>query len=123
VNTTVTNVAGNVAGSSASVGNNLAVVTMNDANVNNNQYVSSVSIAADQNATVTNVGGTVNLSSQAICNAADVSTDPHTTAVTSQQECQANDPSALLNAKVLNAGNDTSLSSQAVGNSFSRNHG
>jgi len=119
VNTTVTNTAGNVTGSSASVGNNLEVVTMNDANVTNSQYVGQVSIAADQNATVKNANGTVSLQSQAICNAADVSTDPHTTAVTSDQECQANDPSALLNAKVINAGNDVSLASQAVGNSFS----
>jgi len=119
VNTTVTNVAGNVTGSSASVGNNLEVVTMNDSNVTNSQYVGQVSIAADQNATVKNADGTVTLQSQAICNAADVSTDPHTTAITSYQECQASDPSALLNANVVNAGNDTSLSSQAVGNSFS----
>jgi hypothetical protein len=119
VNTSITNAAGNVSGTSAAVGNNLEVVTMNNANVSNNQYVSSVSISADQNATVKNTGGMVTLESQAICNAADVSTDPHTTAVASQQECQANDPSALLNATVTNAGNDVSLSSQAVGNSFS----
>jgi hypothetical protein len=119
VNTTVSGIAGNTTGSSASVGNNLEVVTMNDANVTNSQYVGQVSIAADQNANVKNVAGTVTLQSQAICNAADVSTDPHTTAVTSDQECQANDPSALLNAKVVNAGNDVSLASQAVGNSFS----
>jgi hypothetical protein len=119
VNTTVTNVAGNVSGTSASVGNNLEVVTMNNATVSNNQYVGQVSIAADQNANVKNTGGTVTLESQALCNAADVSTDPHVTAVTSQQECQASDPSSLLNASVLNAGNDTSLTSQSVGNSFS----
>lgn len=119
VNTSVTNAVGNVAGTSAAVGNNLEVVTMNDANVTNNQYVTSVSISADQNANVLNVGGTTTLTSQAICNAADVSTDPHTTAVYSSQNCQANDPSALLNATVTNAGNDVSLSSQAVGNSFS----
>src|SRR5271163_4158954 len=111
VNTNITNTAGNVAGTSASVGNNLEVVTMDDASVNNNQYVSSVSISADQNANVQNAGGTVTLQSQATCNAADVSTDPHTTTVNSTQECQANDPSALLNATVTNTGNDVSLSS------------
>jgi hypothetical protein len=119
VNTSITNAVGNVTGSSASVGNNLEVVTMDNANVTNNQYVTSVSISADQNANVQNVGGTTTLQSQAICNAADVSTDPHTTAVYSSQVCDANDPSALLNATVTNAGNDVSLSSQAVGNSFS----
>lgn len=119
MNTNVTNAAGNVSGTSASVGNNLEVVTMNDATVNNSQYVGQDSIAADQNATIKNAGGTVTLQSQAICNGADVSTDPHTTAVNSDQECQASDPSALLNAKVINAGNDVSLASQAIGNSFS----
>lgn len=119
VNTSITNVAGNVTGTSSSAGNNLEVVTMNDSTVSNSQYVTSVSIAADQNANVQNTGGTVTLQSQALCNAADVSTDPHTTAVTSTQTCYANDPSSLLNANVLNAGNDTSLSSTSVGNSFS----
>jgi hypothetical protein len=119
VNTSITNAVGNVSGSSSSVGNNLEVVTMDNANVANSQYVSGISISADQNATVQNVGGTTTLQSQAICNAADVSTDPTTTAVNSSQVCHANDPSALLNASVTNAGNDVSLSSQAVGNSFS----
>lgn len=118
MNTNIANIAGNVTGTSAAVGNNLQVVTMNDSNVTNNQYTTSVSISADQNATVANTGGTVDLQSQAICNAADVSTDPHTTAVYSNQNCQANDPSALLNASVTNAGNDVSLASTAVGNTF-----
>lgn len=119
MNTSVVNTAGNVTGTSASVGNNLEVVTMNNASVNTTQFVGSVSIAADQNANVQNANGTVTLQSQALCNAADVSTDPHTTAVNSSQTCYANDPSALLNGNVLNAGNDVSLSSQAVGNAFS----
>ncbi len=115
----MTNTAGNVTGTVSAVGNNLQAVTMDNANVTNNQYVSSVSISADQNANVTNVGGTTNLQSQAICNAADVSTDPHSTAVYSNQECEGKDPSALLNATVTNAGNDVQLSGQAIGNSFS----
>jgi len=118
-NTNIGNIAGNVNGSSGSTGNNLEVVTMNNANVSNSQFVGGVSISADQNATVQNTGGTVTLQSQALCNAADVSTDPHTTAVNSTQTCYANDPAALLNASVTNAGNDVSLSSQGVGNSFS----
>ena len=119
LNTNISTVNGSVANTSSAVGNNLEVVTMDNTVVTNNQYVSGVSISADQTANVNAVAGTVNLQSQAICNAADVSTDPHTTSVTSDQECQASDPSALLNAKVVNAGDDTTLASQAVGNSFS----
>ena len=52
LNTQVSNVAGNVATTSAAVGNNLEVVTMDNTNVTNDQYVSGVSISADQNANV-----------------------------------------------------------------------
>jgi len=119
VNTGIESVAGNVTSTSSAAGNNLQVFTLNSATVNNSQYVGGVSIAADQNATVDNVGGTTTLSSQAVCNAADVSTDPKSTTVASSQVCDANDPSSYLNATVTNAGNDVSLSSQSIGNSYS----
>jgi hypothetical protein len=119
LNTSVSNSPGNVANASSAVGNNVEVVTMDNTNVTNSQYVGNVSINADQNANVQNIGGTVSLSSQAACNAADVSTDPHTAAIYSNQTCNASDPSALLNANVANINNDVSLSSQAIGNSFS----
>lgn len=93
---------------------------MNNTNVKNDQYVgSSADIVAIQNATVQNTGGTVSLQAQAICNGADVSTDPSYTNVNSKQECDATDPYAQLNANVLNAGNDTALAATAVGNTFS----
>jgi hypothetical protein len=92
---------------------------MDNTVVTNKQYVSGVSISADQNATVTNVSGTVNLQSQAICNAADVSTDPHVAAVNSNQDCNANDPASLLNANVANVGSDVTLGATSIGNSFS----
>ncbi len=44
--------------------------------------------------------------------------DPTSTNVYSNQECNAQDPSASLNANVMNAGNDVSLASAAIGNSF-----
>ena len=61
----------------------------------------------------------MNLQSQAICNAADVSTDPHVAAVYSNQVCNANDPSSYVNANVSNIGNDVALGATSVGNNFS----
>jgi hypothetical protein len=119
VSTSVVNAEGNVAAQSSAGGNNLQVVTMNDTGVLNNQYTTSIDISANLSANVQNSGGTVTLQSQAICNGADVSTDPHITAVNSSQECDAVDPSASVNANVVNAGNDVSIASTAMGNSFS----
>ena len=119
LNTQVANVAGGVTNASSAVGNNVEVVTMNNTNVNNSQYVGNVSISADQSASVYNTGGGVTLSSQAACNAADVSTDPHTASIYSSQDCNASDPSALLNANVGTVNGSVSLASQAIGNSFS----
>ena len=119
LNTNVATVTGNVSNASSAVGNNLEVVTLDNTHVTNDQYVSGVSISADQTANVNAVSGTVNLQSQAICNAADVSTDPHVAAVNSNQVCNANDPSSYLNANVSNIGNDVTLGATSVGNSFS----
>jgi hypothetical protein len=93
--------------------------SLNNSNVPNRQFVGAgADIVATQNATVQNVGGTVDLQSQAICNDADVSTDPSNVNVKSSQVCDATDPYARLNASVNNAGGDTTLSSVAEGNSF-----
>lgn len=118
LNLNVNDAAGNTVGASVAGGNAVDITTMNNTTVTNNQYVSSVSISSDLNANVTNTGGTVDLSSQAVCNSAGVSTDPAYTNVYSNQECNAKDPSAQLNANVANIGNDVSLASTAVGNSF-----
>ncbi len=118
LNLNVMDAAGNVSGQSVAGGNAVDITTMNNTNVTNNQYVSSVSISSDLNANVKNTGGTVDLSSQAVCNSAGVSTDPSYTNVYSNQECNAQDPSASLNANLQNIGNDVSLASTAVGNSF-----
>jgi hypothetical protein len=119
LNTNVSTVNGSVSNASSAVGNNLEVVTMDNTVVTNNQYVSGVSISADQTANVNAVSGSVNLQSQAICNAADVSTDPHVAAVSSNQVCNANDPSSYLAANVSNVGNGVTLGAQSIGNSFS----
>lgn len=118
LNVDTTNVAGNVSQQSVAGGNAVEIVTMSNTEVTNNQYVSSVDVGSAMNANITNTGGTVSLSSQAICNSASVSMDPTSTNVYSNQECDAKDPSATLNASVVNAGNDVSLASAAVGNSF-----
>ena len=118
LNLNLSDAAGNVAGQSVAGGNAVDITTMNNTTVTNNQYVSSVSISTDLNANVSNTGGTVDLSSQAVCNSAGVSTDPAYTNVYSSQECDAKDPAASLNANLGNIGNDVSLASTAVGNSF-----
>ncbi|HTQ13776.1 MAG TPA: hypothetical protein VMH86_07865 [Rhizomicrobium sp.] len=118
LNVDTSNVAGNVAQQSVAGGNAVDITTMNNTEVTNNQYVSSVDVSSHMNANVTNTGGTVSLSSQAVCNSAGVSMDPTSTNVYSNQECNAVDPSSTLNASVYNAGNDVSLASAAIGNSF-----
>ena len=118
VNTEIMNVNGDAGAQSLAAGNVVQVLTMNDTTVHNNQ-ISSGAIAADLNANVKNVAGGVGLTSQAVCNSADVSTDPTTTDITSNQECHGNDPSALVNATVQNVGGDFSVAGSALGNTFS----
>lgn len=109
---------GNVSAVAATGGNAVDITTMQNTNVQNNQYVTSVDISSNINANVQNVGGEVGLQSQAVCNSASISMDPTSTNVASKQECDAVDPSASVTANVANIGNDVSISSAAVGNSF-----
>ena len=118
LNVQAQDISGNIDGQSVAAGNTLDVTTMDDTSVTNEQYASSAMIGSTLNASVKDVGGTVSLSSQAVCNSASVSTDPTVTSVYSNQECQAIDPSSSLNANVANIGNDVSLASTAVGNTF-----
>ena len=118
LDTSVNGAVGNVTGVSASGGNALDVTTMNNTNVDNNQYVTSVDISSNISANVQNVGGQVGLQSQAVCNSASISMDPTSTNVASKQECDAIDPSSSVTANISNIGNDVQLSSAAVGNSF-----
>lgn len=119
LNTNIVNAGGDVSGQAVTGGNVLSVVTMQNTNVTNNQYVSGVSISSKVNANIENTGGGASLVSQAICNSADVSTDPTTTNVYSNQECDAKDPSAQMNANLKNIGGDVSLATTAVANTFS----
>ena len=118
VNTEVMSVGGDVAAQAVAGGNSVDITTMQDTNVTNSQYTSSVDIGSSLSANVKDVAGEVTLSSQAFCNNASVSTDPTTTQVYSQQECQAIDPSASLSATVQNVGGGLSSAAVGLGNNF-----
>src|SRR5580693_8963183 len=78
VNVQVTDTNGNVAVDSIAGGNNAEIVTMNNTNVKNNQFVGSgADIVSTLNANVTNTTGGVSLDSETACNQISVSTDPH----------------------------------------------
>jgi len=111
-------VQGNVSGAAVAGGNAIDITTMNNTNVINNQYTSTQNIDSDVYANVNNVGGTTDLTSQAVCNSASISMDPTSTNVDSTQECKAIDPSATLHANVSNTNNDVSLASMAVSNTM-----
>ncbi|HVZ68489.1 MAG TPA: hypothetical protein VG891_03440 [Rhizomicrobium sp.] len=119
LNTNIANVSGGVSGQAITGGNVLSVVTMQNSNVTNNQYVSNVKVSSTVNADIKNAGGGVSLTSQAICNSADISTDPMVTNVYSNQECNAKDPSAAMNANLTNIGGNVSLATTAISNTFS----
>ena len=111
-------VQGGVSGAAVAGGNAIDITTMNNTNVINNQYTSTQNIDSDVYANVNNVGGTTDLTSQAVCNSASISMDPTSTNVDSTQECKAIDPSATLHANVSNTNSDVSLASMAVSNTM-----
>jgi hypothetical protein len=118
VNVDVGNVWGDVNVQSVAGGNSLDVTTMNDTNLTNNQYNESGAIAADLNASVRQVSGDVNLSAQAFCNSASISSDPNNVSIDSTQECHAADPSTDVNAAVQDVAGNVSVSGSSIGNSF-----
>ena len=92
-------------------GNAVEIVTFDDTHVTSTQDGESANIGSDVNAGVSNVGGSVSVSDQAVCNSTDVSTDPNITAVNSNQNCNAQDPGSSINATVHNIGGDVSIAS------------
>lgn len=118
LNVNVQDVGGDAVGQSVAGGNVVDITTMQDTKVYNNQYSTSSYIGSQLNANVNNVSGSVGYTSQSVCNAADVSTDPTTTDVYSNQECRAQDPSSTLNAAVSNVKGDVALSGSSIGNNF-----
>lgn len=91
---------------------------MNNTNVQNNQYTSSVDISSDLGARVTNVDGNVSVTGQATCNSASISTDPSYAQVNSYQECQAKDPNSMAYVDSSNVGGDFSVTNTSAGNAF-----
>lgn len=118
MNVDVGNVWGDVNAQSVAGGNSLDVTTFNDTNLTNNQYNQSGAIAADLNASVRQVSGDVDLSAQAFCNQATISSDPNNVSVDSTQECHAADPSTEVNAAVQDVAGNVSVSGSSIGNSF-----
>lgn len=118
VNTETIEIPGDLSVQSVAGGNSLDVITMQDSWVTNNQYTAATDISSELNGTVKNIGGSVDLRSQAFCNDANISTDPTTTDVYSSQECAARDPSATINATALNIGGDFQSVAVAMGNNF-----
>ncbi|HEX2590866.1 MAG TPA: hypothetical protein VHL34_05200 [Rhizomicrobium sp.] len=117
-NTEAMNIQGDFVAQSVAGGNSLDVTTMQDSWVTSKQYTSAVDINSQLNANVKNIGGSVDLRSQAFCNDSNVSTDPTTTDVYNSQECAAKDPSASLNATAQNIGGDFQSVAVAMGNNF-----
>ncbi|MGA7676082.1 MAG: hypothetical protein WCA78_13685 [Rhizomicrobium sp.] len=118
LHTTIDSVGQDVGVQSLAAGNTLDVTTMNDTHVTNNQYVSSVDISSDLGAAVTNVGGSVSVQGQAVCNSASISTDPHITAINNTQQCDAIDPTSGTYVYANGIGGDLSVSNLAAGNTF-----
>jgi hypothetical protein len=118
VNVDIGNMWGDYSASSVAGGNSLDVTTMQDTSVTNHQYTQAGAIAADLNANARQVSGDVDLSAQAFCNSASISTDPTSTQVYSAQECHASDPSTALNATVQDVGGNVNISASSIGNSF-----
>ena len=103
----------------AAAGNMIDITTMNNTRVQNSQIVGAgAAIDSNINTNVSNVWGSVGVSSQAICNGASVSTDPTLTAVNSNQKCNASDPASAINANISNIAGNAVVQSMALGNSF-----
>jgi hypothetical protein len=115
---TITNVAGDVGVQSTAAGNALDVTTMNDTYVSNSQYTSSVDISSDMGASISNVDGSVSVQGQAMCNSAQISTDPSITQVNSNQVCNAIDPTSKAYVDATNIGGNFSVANNAGGNTF-----
>lgn len=118
LNAEVDGVEGDVVGGSVAVGNSFDSTTMRNTWVETNQYQSGEAVGTLANIGISNVGGSVGFTAQAVCNQANVSTDPTITDVKNTQVCGTQDPSAELNASVQNVVGDVSLATTAVGNTF-----
>jgi hypothetical protein len=118
VNTTATNVGGDVVIQGQGAGNVLEAVTFDDTHVTSTQDDESTNIGSTINTNINGVGGSVSIQGTAVCNSTDVSTDPNVTAVDSMQYCGAQDPGSEINGKINNVAGDVAIASTAYGNTY-----
>ena len=103
----------------AAGGNLMDITTMNNTMVNNSQIVGAgASIGSDINVSINNIGGSVGIQNQALCNGVSVSTDPTFASTRNYQECNSADPSSQINATVTNIAGDAAFQGSSLGNSF-----
>ena len=116
---TIDTVAGDAVVQGAAGGNLMDITTMNNTFVTNSQIVGpNAVIGSDINVGINNIGGSVGIQNQAVCNGLSVSTDPTWSATQSFQKCDAADPAVSINARVANVWGDAAIASSSLGNSF-----
>ena len=119
LNGKVDTVQGDVVVSGAAGGNLMDITTMNNTFVNSNQFVGpQCSIGSKIDVGINNVGGSVGIQNQVVCNGLGVSTDPAWSATQSVQTCNASDPSSEIHARVSNVYGDAIFAGSAMSNSF-----
>jgi hypothetical protein len=112
-------VAGDAVMQGAAGGNLMDITTMNNTMVNNSQIVGpGASIGTNIVGNINNIGGSVGISNQAVCNGVSVSTDPTLASTRSYQECNAADPSSMIKANVTNVYGDAVFQGSSLGNTF-----
>jgi len=117
-------VAGDAVMQGAAGGNLMDITTMNNTMVNNTMVNNSqivgpgASIGSNIVGNINNIGGSVGIQNQAVCNGVSVSTDPTLSATHSYQECNAADPSSMIKANVTNIYGDAVFQGSSLGNTF-----
>jgi len=119
LNGTIDTVSGDAAVQGSAGGNMMDITTMNNTMVDNSQIVgSNAAIGSNVNVGINNIGGSVGIQNQAVCNSVSVSTDPTYSSTRNYQECDATDPSQTINASVTNVAGDAAVAGTSMGNSF-----
>jgi len=119
LNGNIDTVAGDAVVQGAAGGNLMDITTMNNTMVNNSQIVGpGAAIGSNVVTNINNIGGSVGIQNQALCNGVSVSTDPTLASTRSYQECNAADPSSKINATVTNIAGDAVFQGSSLGNTF-----
>jgi hypothetical protein len=119
LNGNIDTVAGDAVMQGAAGGNLMDITTMNNTMVNSSQIVGpGASIGSNVTTSINNIGGSVGIQNQAVCNGLSVSTDPTYASTRNYQECNAADPSTQINATVTNIYGDAAFQGSSLGNTF-----